>query len=131
MLAYVGTGSGQTDAPRRIGDDEDADELTDISAIAAALKYEHKRGWSPEEQSHGNPGYDIVSRPSTSASRRLIEVKGLRSDWTERGIKLTHVQYGMAEAHPDEFWIYVVENARDLERQRGLCHRNLIGCKKL
>jgi hypothetical protein len=24
----------------------------------------------------------------------------------------------MAETHPEEFWIYVVENARDLQRQR-------------
>jgi len=81
------------------------------------LKYEHSRGWSPEEQPHGNPGYDIISTSADGTSRRLIEVKGLDGDWTERGIKLSHVQYGMAETNPEEFWIYVVENARDLQRQ--------------
>ena len=50
--------------------------------------------------------------------RRLIEVKGLDGDWTERGIKLSSVQYGMAERYPDQYWIYVVENARNLDRQR-------------
>jgi hypothetical protein len=44
-------------------------------------------------------------------------VKGLESDWTERGIKLSHVQYAMAREHPEEYWIYVVENARDPHHQ--------------
>jgi len=51
--------------------------------------------------------------PDQAASPKI----GHSSDWTERGIKLSHVQYGMAETNPEEFWIYVVENARNLQRQ--------------
>jgi hypothetical protein len=118
MLTYVGNGGDRLETARRTGDQPDISELVDVAAIAAVLRYEQSRGWLPEEQSHGNPGYDIISKTPDGVSRRLIEVKGLENDWTERGVKLSHVQYGMAEAHPDEFWIYVVENARDRDRQR-------------
>lgn len=118
MLSYVGTSGDKPDAPRRVGDDDDISELIDIAAITAVMKYEQARGWVPEEQPHGNPGYDIISKADDGASRRLIEVKGLEGPWTERGIKLSHVQYRMAETYPEEFWIYVVENARDLQSQR-------------
>jgi hypothetical protein len=118
MLAYVSTGADRSDPTRRVGDDDDTSDLIDIAAITAVLKYEQTRGCLPEEQPHANHGYDIISRTADGASRRLIEVKGLEGDWTERGIKLSHVQYSMAETHPEEFWIYVVENARDLQRQR-------------
>lgn len=79
--------------------------------------YEEARGWMPERQPHFNPGFDIVSK-SPAGQRRLIEVKGLENEWTERGIKLSRVQFSMAREHPGDFWIYVVEHARDLERQR-------------
>jgi hypothetical protein len=118
MLAYVSTGADRPDPNRRVGDDDDTSDLIDIAAITAVLKYEQTRGCLPEEQPHANHGYDIISWTADGASRRLIEVKGLEGDWTERGIKLSHVQYRMAETHPEEFWIYVVENARDLQRQR-------------
>lgn len=118
MLAYVAkTGSRGADDSEYGRSSDDVSDLIDVAAIGAALKYEGKRGWTPEEQPHGNPGYDIISM-SPEGARRLIEVKGLEGDWTERGVKLSHVQYKMAEDYPDEFWIYVVENARNLEQQR-------------
>ncbi|PWW03826.1 uncharacterized protein DUF3883 [Hoeflea marina] len=118
MLSYVlrSGPSGNGDAAVASAGD-DISKLIDAAAIKAALSYEQTRGWAPEQQPHFNPGFDIVSR-SPSGSRRLIEVKGLESDWTERGIKLSHVQFAMAREHLDEFWIYVIEHARDMERQR-------------
>lgn len=89
----------------------------DIAAIEAVLKYERNARRVPIEQSHSNPGFDIRSAHEDGAGTRLIEVKGLASDWNERGIKLTGVQYEMAREHPEQFWIYVVENACDLEKQ--------------
>ncbi|MES2256454.1 MAG: DUF3883 domain-containing protein [Pseudomonadota bacterium] len=118
MLTYVSTGQNHSEAANRDGDDNNVSGEIDRAAVAAALKYEQARGWVAEEQLHGNPGYDIISRAAESTARRLIEVKGLAGEWTPRGIKLSHVQYGMAERHPDEFWIYIVENAPDLQRQR-------------
>ena len=118
MLTYVAAASNPSESPKREGSDTQVSGLIDTAAIEAALKYERARGWLPEEQPHGNPGYDVVSRTADGSARRLIEVKGLDNEWTQRGVKLSRVQYGMAETHPEEFWIYVVEHARDLERQK-------------
>ncbi|MHC2086586.1 protein NO VEIN domain-containing protein [Methylobacterium sp. CM6244] len=90
----------------------------DIAAIEAVLKYERNANRIPVEQSHSNPGFDIRSAHEDGAGTRLIEVKGLGSAWNERGIKLTGVQYEMAREHPEQFWIYVVENACDLQTQK-------------
>lgn len=118
MLSYVARSGarGDGDAAVASGTGDLADQI-DAAAMKAALSYEEARGWVPERQPHFNPGFDISSR-SPSGGRRLIEVKGLENEWTERGIKLSHVQFSMAREHPGEFWIYVVEHARDLERQR-------------
>lgn len=118
MRSYVARAGDRTgdDAHPASGDD-DIGGLIDVAAISAVVKYETQRGWTAEVQPHNNPGYDIVST-GPDGGRRLIEVKGLESDWTERGVKLSHVQFGMAERHPDEYWIYVVERARDLAHQR-------------
>lgn len=118
MLAYVArAGDRGKDDAERSGGESDISDLIDIAAIKAALKYEESRSWNAQEQPHGNPGYDIISL-GPDGRRRLIEVKGLEAEWTERGVKLTHIQYGMAERYPEDYWIYIVENARDLDRQK-------------
>nr|CAD6615749.1 hypothetical protein RTCK_02929 [Rhizobium sp. TCK] len=118
MLSYVARSGarGDGDAAVASGTGDLSDQI-DAAAMKAALRYEEARGWVPERQPHFNPGFDIASK-SPGGERRLIEVKGLENEWTERGIKLSHVQFSMAREHPGEFWIYVVEHARDLERQR-------------
>lgn len=93
---------------------EDIGPLIDDGAIEAVLRYEKRAGRDPIEQPHNNPGFDIVS----GLPRRLIEVKGLEGEWTERGVKLSHVQFATAQAYPGEYWLYVVEHARDLKNQR-------------
>lgn len=127
MLSYVSrTGTrGDGDGPGPSADG-DITGLIDEAAMKAAMAYEKSRGWEPERQPHFNPGFDIVSR-SPVGERRLIEVKGLENEWTERGIKLSHVQFSMAHEHPDDFWIYVVEHARDLESQRVTAIGNPFG----
>lgn len=118
MLAYVARAGDRdgSDTARGAGE-PDLSELIDVAAIKAALRHEEVRGWSAREQPHGNPGYDIVST-GPDGKRRLIEVKGLEAEWSERGVKLSHVQYGMAQQYREEYWIYVVEHARDLDRQK-------------
>lgn len=117
MLSYVSRDGdrGPDDSDHSTGE-EDIGALVDFEAVKAALKFEEQRGWTPEEQPHNNPGYDIRST-GPDGERRLIEVKGLENKWTQRGVKLSHVQFDMAQKHPTEYWIYVVENARDLKSQ--------------
>lgn len=127
MLSYVARSASRRegDAPAA-SDAEDISALIDAAAMKAALSYERTRGWEPAQQPHFNPGFDILSK-SPAGKQRLIEVKGLESEWTERGIKLSHVQFSMAREHPDDFWIYVVEHARDVERQRVTAIGNPFG----
>lgn len=118
MLSYVARSGARGDGDSAVASGPgDLSDQIDAAAMKAALRYEEARGWVPERQPHFNPGFDIASK-APSGERRLIEVKGLESEWTERGIKLSNVQFSMAREHPGEFWIYVVEHARDLDRQR-------------
>ncbi|WP_333884434.1 DUF3883 domain-containing protein [Sphingobium yanoikuyae] len=118
LLAYVATNAQVASLEQSQPPDCERFELAqvDVAAIEAVLRYERSKGREPEEQAHNNPGFDIRSTRD-GALERLIEVKGLASDWTERGVRLSSVQFAMAREHPDAFWIYVVENARDPERQ--------------
>ncbi len=125
MLTYVASGEeSQREGSQEAsgGEDEIGDEI-DAAAIAAVLRYEQKRGSVPEEQPHSNPGYDIVSR-ADDGRQRIIEVKGLEAEWTERGVKLSRTQYNEARARPEEYWIYVVEHARDKQLQRVIAIAN-------
>ena len=118
MLAYVARGTvGSDNGSLRSSNTTESSKLIDIAAIKAVLKYEEDRGWTPIEQSHSNPGFDIRSE-GLNGEIRLIEVKGLDGEWTDRGTKMSNVQYKMAQDNPDEFWLYVVEKARDVSQQK-------------
>ena len=96
----------------------------DAAAIKAVVEYEQDRGWTTEIQPHKNPGFDIKSF-GPNGERRLIEVKGIDGHWNEGwGTKMSHVQFKMAQDNPDEFWLYVVERARDVSEQRLSAIRN-------
>ncbi|MER9102661.1 DUF3883 domain-containing protein [Mesorhizobium sp. M0848] len=114
LLSYVNATPREDGSGDQRMSAEDIGPLIDDGAIEAVLRYEKRAGRDPIEQPHNNPGFDIVS----DLPRRLIEVKGLEGEWTERGVKLSHVQFAMAQAYPGEYWLYVVEHARDLKNQR-------------
>jgi hypothetical protein len=81
--------------------------------MSVAIEHEVTRQCAVERMPHLNPGYDIVSRSKSSSEKRIIEVKGLDGEWTERGVKLTRTQIMNAEEYGDEYWLYVVEHALD------------------
>jgi Domain of unknown function (DUF3883) len=85
----------------------------DEAAMTAVIGYEENRKCKVERMPHLNPGYDIISRSNDAMEKRLIEVKGLECEWTDRGVKLTRTQIMNAEEYGDEFWLYVVEHALD------------------
>jgi hypothetical protein len=90
----------------------------DEAAMNAVIEYEFSRNFEPERQGHYNPGYDIVSRSKRSDEKRLIEVKGLENEWTNRGVKLSKTQVLFAQDNPDEIWLYVVECALDKKHRK-------------
>ena len=85
----------------------------DEGAMAAVMSFELARDFAPERQPHFNPGFDILSRSKNNNEKRLIEVKGLDGEWTERGVKLSRTQMLFARDNPEEAWLYVVEHALD------------------
>lgn len=127
MLTYVARASQRGDDNKSAAaESRDLADEIDAAAMKAAMHYEEEFGRQPERQPHFNKGYDIVSQ-SADGGRRIIEVKGLEDEWTERGIKLSHSQFDMAREHPGEFWIYIVEYARDPDRQRVTALANPFG----
>lgn len=118
MLTYVSAASNPANDHSGGNGSDDVNKIVDRAAIKAVLQYEARLGRNAVEQPHNNPGFDIISSLPDGAGRRLIEVKGLDGDWTERGVKLSQAQFTMAQRHPQEYWIYVVENANDLQNLR-------------
>lgn len=118
LLSYVNAAPRAGTSTDQGTSGEDLGSLIDLAAIEAVLRYERRAGRDPVEQPHNNPGFDIVSASADGTARRLIEVKGLEGEWTERGVKLSHVQFATAQTYPGEYWLYVVEHARDLKNQR-------------
>ena len=90
------------------------------AAVARVLKFEAKEGCETEEMTHNNRGYDVISIPPNANKTKYIEVKGIDGPWTEDGVPVSPAQFTFGqkrEESPDEeFWLYVVEYARDDNR---------------
>lgn len=94
------------------------DRETDLCAIRKVIG-ELSAEYEVTEMPHGNPGYDLIAVNRTHPTRKLyIEVKGTGSEWNETGVGMSREQYNFAR-HMDpqegEFWLFVVENARNPE----------------
>jgi hypothetical protein len=82
------------------------DEIERIG-MEVATKFEQGQGRMPEDVSVENVGYDIKS--SRDSIVRYIEVKARAS---EGKIALTPNEWLMAHRLSDEYWLYIVANAR-------------------
>ena len=89
--------------PTKPGDTERTNRL----AVDAVLAAECSLGREPEEQTHSNPGFDILSRDPTDSKVYQIEVKGHLPTTTE--IKVSAAQVRQAKQNPDRFRLAVVE----------------------
>ncbi|MCY3849340.1 MAG: helicase-related protein [Acidimicrobiaceae bacterium] len=84
-----------------------ADKMeTDRRAVAAVMKAERALGRRPEEQEHGNPGFDVLSFDPVAGVHYLIEVKGHLLS-TEQ-ISVSKTQVGQAQCSPDVWRLAVV-----------------------
>lgn len=81
-----------------------SDEEVERIAMAEAMRYERDRGWSPEDVSEQDRGFDLLSR-SPEGAVRFIEVKG-RS--RVGPVLLTPHEYKTAERLRGDYWLYVV-----------------------
>jgi hypothetical protein len=74
--------------------------------------WEQKAGREAKRLGGNNPGYDIVSKATDGAETRYIEVKSIAGAWGGAGVRLTPTQFVHAEELGDEYWLYVVEDAK-------------------
>ena len=65
-----------------------------------------------------NPGFDLIESGSDGKPIRLIEVKAMKGTLYDRPVGLTRTQFQFAQKHQGAYWLYVVENAGDLEQSR-------------
>jgi hypothetical protein len=87
------------------------------AAVGLVLAYERSQGRKPQNMAHANPGYDIESKAGR-VIERYIEVKGMDGEWGINGVPLSAIQFKHAQEKGEQYWLYVVENARDPENAR-------------
>jgi hypothetical protein len=91
-----------------------SDAEIEAVGMQVAMNYEREHGRSPEDVSAHNLGYDIRSlAPLQGEGRgegvRYIEVKARA---TTGAIVLTPNEWLMAQRLGNEYWLYIVENAK-------------------
>lgn len=79
---------------------------TDRRAVAAVMKAERALGRVPEQQSHSNPGYDILSTDPDTGVCYFIEVKG-HLPRTEQ-ISVSRRQVGQSKCNSKRWRLAVV-----------------------
>lgn len=91
-----------------IGEEMRQDKEVEKIGMQVAMKYERKNGREPEDVSDRNLGFDIRSKEKQE-SIRYIEVKARGGTGK---IVVTPNEWLMAHRLSNEYWLYVVENAK-------------------
>jgi Protein NO VEIN, C-terminal len=116
LRSYVVVGDGQSEDGERPNDAED--DQVDRAGVDAVLEYERAAGRTPIEKDHYFPGYDIESEFADGEIARYIEVKATDGPWDPFGVPLSSKQFTTAQGLEDQYWLYIVEYARDEDRRR-------------
>jgi hypothetical protein len=119
LTSYVSFSEPRRDSDA--GDEAETNSSIDQAGVRRVLEYEASRGRIPQEQSHTNPGFDVLSKNADGAVVRRIEIKSIGGPWTDRGVLLSSTQFADAQTNPNLYWLYVVEHAEDDDA--ALIHR--------
>jgi hypothetical protein len=87
-----------------------SDEEIERLGMEIVMRYERENGRDPEDVSKENLGFDIRSRDS-NGKVRYIEVKARADAGT--AVALTQNEWFKAQRLGDDYYLYVVWNARD------------------
>ncbi len=86
------------------------DDEAEAIAMKAAMDFERKNGWNPEDVSANNEGYDIRSI-SPEELKRYIEVKGRSGN--EGGVMLSENEMNRLAQLGESAWLYIVMNCKN------------------
>jgi Domain of unknown function (DUF3883) len=118
LLSYVRKHADDQSGKESDGSMPEHNLGVEAMARAAVCSYERAHGRVPEQMAQTHPGYDIISRNSSSGEERFIEVKGVNGDWNQTGVGLSRLQFSNAQDYGNRYWLYVVEFASDPQRTR-------------
>lgn len=82
---------------------------TEQAAITHVLALERAAGREPRDVRTSGLPYDVDSAP------RMIEVKAFSRSARSETLALEHRQVAAAQAHPERFYLYVVDNLAGLD----------------
>ncbi|MBL0886389.1 DUF3883 domain-containing protein [Myceligenerans indicum] len=111
LTSYVSFGDSEHESDG--GDEAQRSSAIDKAGVRHVIEFERSCGRFPEEQTHTNPGFDVLSRNRDGVVLRRIEIKSIGGPWSDRGVLLSSTQFADAQANPDLYWLYVVEHAQD------------------
>jgi hypothetical protein len=100
-----------------LNDEERPNHAIGRNAVGMVMAYERLQDRRPRPMAHANPGYDIESLKGRVVER-YIEVKGIDGAWGANGVPLSPIQLKYAQEKGEQFWLYVVEHARDSKLAR-------------
>lgn len=113
MASFVSFGGDEDRDSNEAGDEAAERSQVDAAGVRRVLQYEASCGRVPREQAHSNPGFDVLSFDARGQVLRRIEVKSIGGAWTGFGVWMSATQMEENRAHEDDFWLYVVEHAKD------------------
>lgn len=115
FISYVST-HPDDDGPDPDGLDQAKRIKIEGSAIDLIIGLEPGLRRTPE----GNPGFDLFEADSSGTRTRWVEVKSMTGTLRDRPVGMSHVQFDFAREKGEAYWLYVVENATDLNKARVL-----------
>ena len=123
LLSYAATEEQREKAER---DEDNADDELQPNkeigdwAVHWVTQYQRSQGRNPDDSNHrqNKRGFDVFSSAEPPQQARYIEVKGIDGAWDVDGVPLYPAQMDFARQHGDDFWLYVVEHARDPQKAK-------------
>jgi hypothetical protein len=82
---------------------------------------------SLRKTAEGNKGFDLYELDATGKPSRWVEVKSMTGSLEDRPVGMSRAQFDFAREKGDAYWLYVVEYASDVERERILRIQDPVG----
>ena len=105
------------------GLDQQARMKLEASAIDLVLEREPTLQRTPA----GNKGFDLIETDASGEPERWVEVKAMTGALIERPVGLSPAQFEFARRAQDQYWLYVVEEARRTGHSRIVKIQNPAG----
>jgi hypothetical protein len=119
FISYIGAHPSDDESDPD-GLDQDKRMQIEAFAIDLILASEPTLRRTPE----GNPGFDLYEDDSNGNRTRWVEVKSMTGTLMDRPVGLSRTQFDCALEKGEAYWLYIVENAVDLDKARVLRIQN-------